>query len=65
MRRHSGEVGHGRVVSIRYSSSPGRFVRNACSSHRGKIVKRVIKSHSLWLTLAYLSVLLLIAKGYA
>lgn len=28
-------------------------------------VKRVIKSHGLWLTLGYLSVLLLIAKAYA
>jgi len=28
-------------------------------------VKRAIKSHGLWLTLAYVGLILLIAKGYA
>jgi len=35
------------------------------TEERGDVVKRAIKSHSLWLTLAYLGLILLIAKGYA
>ncbi len=56
----------GAPAPVRYLSSPAAVVRReGRRATKGDDVKRAIKSHGLWLTVTYVGLLLLIAKGYA